>query len=198
MAKSSESRITLEALIKLKRHEAPEADFWERFDRDLENRRLRALISGERSRGFHFGLHGWRSFGWISVLSGSAAAVVAFFALPQFSALSSGLAIDEPEASAPVALHAVAMDAEANPVILASDTPSSPRALSEMLASSQFESRFVNDTISADFEPRHFRRVLANPAFQGPRQVGAEFVADALMSNRPVTTFLVDRTVGQF
>lgn len=42
---SQETQISLEQLLRLKRHEKPGDAFWEKFDRELEKKRLQAMVT---------------------------------------------------------------------------------------------------------------------------------------------------------
>lgn len=43
----TDKKVTVETLLQLKRYERPSDDFWSRFDRDLEKRRLQSIVKRE-------------------------------------------------------------------------------------------------------------------------------------------------------
>lgn len=199
MRKTTESRITLEELLKLKRHEAPKTAFWDKFERDFENRRLRALISAEEPSRMSWIQSGWRSLFW---LGGSvAAAALAFVAINQTTFLAQRSPFGLPDANGPTELaeHAVAEDALVSVSSLDGVGNRLETVAAPVRTVSSTQPRFVRDVIADTAEQPHFRRILANPAFTGTRSAEARFVADTLtVSGRASATFLVDRPVGQF
>jgi len=67
-------KVTLEDLLRLKRHERPPTEYWARFDRELNERVWRALAEpGESGTGMFFGWLGrrtrWLSLGAVSALA---------------------------------------------------------------------------------------------------------------------------------
>jgi hypothetical protein len=199
MRKTPETPITLEELLKLKRHEKPQEGFWDRFDRDFETRRLRALMREEEPGLLAAGRGWWRSL----VLASGALAALLVATATVFRAPSSwgwwaGYIGAEATADSPLGGDAQVNAADSllakeGTLMVARQLPFEAEALFEA------ESRFVLDVIPAEFEQHHFRRVMANPAFMGVGPAGAEFVADALMSSgRSRATFAVDRPLGQF
>ena len=195
MPKLTDSQVTLEELLKLKRHEEPQPAFWEQFDRDLERRRLRALVVSDAERTGSF-FSGWRrGMAWASG-SLAAAAAVGFAVLQRAPQIAGSMA------EKPTQTELVAVNAEPDAPVVAdvqgvSDSPY--LSLSDVRASDEVESRFVLDEINARFEQAHFRSVLSNPAFIGARTGGAQFIADTwTTTGKSRATFLVDRPSGQF
>lgn len=198
MPKSTDSQITLEELLRLKRHEAPEPAFWEQFDRDLERRRLRALVVPDEGRGSSFWA-GWRRT--LALASGTFAAAGAVgFAFLQRAPQFSGAFVESP-ASAEVASvpseATIPAAVAGQPVHEASLAPAP--AIHDLRLADAIDSRFVQDVINARVEQSHFRSVLSNPSFVGMRADDAQFVSDSwTTTGRSRATFLVDRPSGQF
>ena len=196
-----ESRVTLEDLIKLKRHEEPDSAFWDRFDRDFEHRRLRALINDDESEEASAGAGWLRQVGW-TFGALAAALAISFVGLTRHAPLSDVLAGESPQAplSAGASLvNTPVLEHHAEGESFRSVFSTAESAAETVMVRSVPEARFIIDAIPSHSEPTHFQRVLANPAFIQARQSGAEFVADTLTtSGRPRATFLVDRPRGQF
>jgi hypothetical protein len=84
-----ETQVTVEQLLRLKRAEKPEAEFWERFDRELHGRMLRTLVNGESKPA---GWSRWLRMRWLQAGAVAACvAMVAVFAL-ELELLDSGVA----------------------------------------------------------------------------------------------------------
>lgn len=194
MPNSPDHRVTLEDLLKLKRHEEPEPAFWDRFERDFEQRRLRALMSRESTGVLSFGLHWMRQTGW-AFGALAAALAVAFIGLSRFSSSKMG----ETLVGSAQLLRSAPGAATLNEVPAMIELASLSDLSEPSRGSVQSEPRFVVDVISDRPEPDHYRRVLSNTAFFGGNSGGTEFVADALTtSGRPRATFLVERPRAQF
>ncbi|MFP4540502.1 MAG: hypothetical protein ACLFR7_02635 [Opitutales bacterium] len=198
MPSTTEHPVTLEKLLRLKRHEVPDAEFWSRFDRDLERRRLRALVQdgaegkmqGRWTRG--------RLLGGLFATAASVAALGALVLVQEdgwFLAPVDGPGFEE-------VLPAVAqvspgpLEARLESMAAVDGALSPPGWPDGALVA---DSRFVVDSLSAAGEHSHFLRIHANPVFSEVRRDGAQFVADAFTAgNRASATFLTDRPRGQF
>lgn len=178
MTDMSEPPVSLEDLLKLKRHESPQDGFWSDFERDFQRRRLRALMDGDADAprwGF------WKQALLWGPVSTGAVAALAFFALSAPDALiqTDEAAGGEPElASAPVKLQVLP---ESRPV--ESGRPALLTSV-ESLQVHRGQSRFVFDALASDEEPGSFRRVLSNASLSVPTTAGSRYVADPLTAGR--------------
>lgn len=202
MPTTPENPVTVEALLRLKRHECPDDAFWDKFDRDFERRRLQALVNDNGSEG----RISWVRLRRMALGTGFASVVLgmALIGTERFGGGASG-AIN-PEAGSgsdvisanksPVGAGESGRFGEERLQSLASvDTGASNAYLSRGLVSPQF----VVDVLSTRLEEDHFDRVLANPEIQGPRRHDAVFVADPLTGgDRYRSALLLDRSLGQF
>lgn len=193
MGHSSENRVRLEDLLKLKRHEKPAPDFWEGFDRRLEQRRLQALISGSEPEPSRL----VSPLKWAMWAAPVAAAVV----LGMLFVRTSGPAESSEGSGALVETSHSAVLAEGDTAILRA-AGISPRAsaYASLAAGEISEPRFILDVLSNRAEELSFQRVLANPAMSAGSRSDARFVADRLSSRTGMTpvTFLVDRPRSRF
>jgi hypothetical protein len=157
----SESPITLEKLLRLKRSELPEAVFWKEFEERMEKRRLKALIA---PRAFPF---------WVALFRWLALAGVSGVGLT-YAVWILGLNVQTP--AMPVATEAtlVAENHRAEPVI-EQDLPEiieEPVELAMAPAVMEYEpadwagmtARFANDALPLRLDSAaHFRKILPTP-----------------------------------
>lgn len=180
MANMSEPPVSLEDLLKLKRHEAPKADFWAGFERDFQKRRLRALMEDdERSARFGF----WRQlFLWGPVSGGAVAAIVFLFvSIPHGPGPGGATAgTGNPE----LASAAVPEPASSQASFVVAGLPESPPARDFVPSVEDGRSRFVFDALASDQDARGFRRILSNAVLSVPATAGSRYVTDPLTTGR--------------
>ncbi len=149
-------RLTLEQLLQLKRSEQPEAEFWARFERDLKQRQLQALVKPRRSER----ILGWLSAGRQPAFAAVGAAVVCLLAAwmafaPFRTAPLGGEMAAAGEISAGMMGNETILRAFAEPIPGAEPLPG------EAAASPVAESRFIIETLAGQREKadvnRHFR-----------------------------------------
>ncbi|GAB4274685.1 MAG TPA: hypothetical protein DIU37_03625 [Opitutae bacterium] len=98
---SGDHKPTLEDLLKLKRAERPNPEFWERFERELHEKNMQVLIKTKRNRMADF-MHSARRV-LVPMVPVGAAAIVALTFLLQGSALSPNHTSASFESSLPLA-----------------------------------------------------------------------------------------------
>jgi hypothetical protein len=181
--KHGNEKISLEALIRLKRGEQPDDGFWDSFEHDFQRRRLHALVEKDSLR------EKIRA----SLLSLAAVGVpVALF-------MAVALFWDRPElgeGSAPVRGTIVkagaGFEVEGTGVVATAPAEENPgrEDLRRMLEQGMASSQFVVDAIHADSDrAANFRKVLYSPALHISAPSGASYVRDSFSPrNYEVTT----------
>lgn len=199
MSNSPKKPIELEDLLKLKRHEAPDSDFWEQFDQDFERRRLRALMAEETVP------EKMASFRWLrGMLFGGAgiasAAAVVFVMGVQTGSLNlawMGQGLVQPGNAEQV--QVVVSDVDASAALSETFTPSLRENVQLASVRRSEPTEFILDALVAESESRGFESVHANPVFTGGSQGSAQFVSDSYgQSDRFEPTFTVDRAIARF
>ncbi len=172
-------KITVEKLLQLKRSEQPSSEFWNRFEAELNIKRLQALVErpsfAERLR--------WlfrKSLLWATPIGGFAA-VSLFFYQGQFQHNNPAI-----EASEMVAVEQSAQ-ASVAPILAVQDAPifASQNPVAPTVRSSEI-SRFIVDSFSSenDRQSAHYRRVLYTPSFSVDRSDDSRYVADPISHPR--------------
>lgn len=164
-------KITVEALLRVKRSERPQGDFWESFEQDLHRRRLSALV--ERPA--------WRDLLFIPAVKAVG------FALPAL--LLMGLAYAwfgiTPDNARPLELVAQSMDSDSpDPLKVPEAATSRPVVATMDLDTARASSQFVMDALHTDSsQSNRFRKVLYTPAIRLSSSSGASYVRDNLSSS---------------
>ncbi len=163
--------VTLEKLLQLKREEKPAPEFWESFDKELETRRLRALVERSPaplwSRLFVMGRHA--ALVLLPIASAAAFAWVVFDR-------SGGLA---PETEPHVASLVAEPSASPGNGIYASEGADS--SASQAFAEREMRNQFISDALSSSSDRAHFQKVLYTPsisAFSQDRAV--HYISDSV------------------
>lgn len=171
--------ITVESLLRIKRSERPDGEFWDSFENSFQSRRLNALVERESNRSIPGSL-----------------AKFASYALPVF--LVAGLAFfwsesqvvpsTDSETIAPVSSIDPA-PAAGVPEVAEASGEALP-ALSLSLDDDRLASQFVVDAIEDTSKNRlNFRKVLYTPAIHLSAPSGSFYVKDSFSSrNYNVTT----------
>jgi hypothetical protein len=175
MGKRNEEPVSVESLLRFKRHERPDDAFWSDFEADFHKRRLSSLIdhgdSVERRRSF--------------LMKATA------FALPIFAVaglLSSSLLDRVNSAGAPLAYTAPASSgSDAGAPSAAVELPEAviADASVEWQPSGREQNQFVVDAIAPESTRRStsFQKVLYSPALQLSVTPGARYIRDSLSTN---------------
>ncbi|MDP0501922.1 MAG: hypothetical protein Q7P63_17655 [Verrucomicrobiota bacterium JB022] len=192
-------RIAVEDLLQLKRAEKPDQAFWQDFDRQLQERRLRLLMDREDPTA------GWAR-GWIrwSFLAGTPAAATAFLfgfgilQLPVTAFNPSGTPGQTDEgatASAPRPAGQPLQASSFGPAVtaLAMDLPTPSRERPAELATPSASNRidlmssfvsFANDALSGeDATTGSFRKIMAPTSLVSEPRPSYQYVAEPLTSN---------------
>ena len=167
---TNKEKVTVEALLRIKRNERPSSDFWNSFENDFERRRLHALLERDTLR---------HSF-WHPALK------AAMFGLPAFVILavsvlwiqnsdrfaSEQVAVDEE--IAPLTIDALATDQGLN-------NTSEQDPVSIAYSSENLSSQFVVDAIESNTSASmNFQKVLYTPALHLSAPSGSSYVRDSL------------------
>lgn len=167
---SGKDKISLEALLRVKRGETPSDDFWNSFEDNLNRRRLSALV--ERKSVF--------DFIWNPTLKTAMLAVPVV--LLSLTMLWFKVRDDR-------SVQAADRPSELLLALETADIPEPPmirEAVNEELLSpaGSLASQFVVDAIQPDPEDAiSFRKVLYTPALQLSSQSGASYVRDSMSSS---------------
>ncbi len=177
-------KITLEELLRLKRHERPGSEFWVRFDRELNARVWRALVEPVPTTGWWSAIFGRRAR-WLAIGLASASAVVfsiwpgqptmtpmAAF-LPAHLAAATSPAVSSPTVTPEKEPARVAM---VLPVLHETDTPPVGARLQYAVAA-----------IENSPSPANYNKVPATVAFAAAASHGVHFAADTLQSAQYTT-----------
>jgi hypothetical protein len=164
-------KITLEELLRLKRHERPGPEYWARFDRELNEKVWRALAQPAPHTNWLAGL--WeRRMRWLA--AGAAAVAVGFVAWPGHVAT-----IQKSAASlvATTGFSAPQFPSAREPVRVAAIFPTSENADT---SSANAPARYAGSAPDASTNPAVFHKVPATVAFATERPNGARFASDTL------------------
>lgn len=199
MSESPKKPIELGDLLKLKRHESPDADFWEQFEHDFERRRLQALITADsviESEGSGRWLRGLL-MGSAGLVSASAAVWILLFQVGGVNLASLGEAPPKPSISVQMPL---ATTEEAAFLLAENEAASRAVSTKTLVAYGDAASaEFIVDALTAEPEPRGFESVHANPVFSQQASSSAQFVFDSYsQGDRFETTFAVERAIARF
>ncbi len=197
----SESPVSLEALLKLKRLEQPDREFWEDFEQDFQHRRLRALME-DSTPSVGFGLAFWRRLLVWSPFAVGGLAAVAFFMAPSLAIQDGSEALVAEESQNLSPTQVFQSHAEPLSAMVSSEIARSMEAIRVQDLFSFHEaagrSQFVQDALATKEEARHFRRVLSNAALSVPTSAGSRYVADPLTAGRADASSAVLRPGSHF
>ncbi len=168
--------VTLEALLRLKRLEQPGRDFWDSFENDFQQRRLRALMERDTLRGALWG------GGWLRAAALAAPVLLLLSGLSFWGIGARGPAAVAEHAMAP-ALAAAAAEAAHDRSL---PVPTGAAWVAAQAASNQFVVDAFEIPVEAGLP---FRRVLYTPAIRLSPPSGSSYVKDSLSAgNYQVTT----------
>lgn len=169
----NQSPVKLEDLLRLKRDETPDEQFWVKFDQDFQSRRLQVLVNKKPSVTLL-----WRSITSGFAVTMTVAAVALAFMYDTGSQASHASPVDAAHVSAlnpfsepvahdiSIAEQVVAIAHKANPIRVESSN-----------------SQFVVDAIRQSDSTRiPFHKVLYSPALQLTTSPGSHYVRDSLVS----------------
>lgn len=171
-------KITVEKLLQIKRSEQPSSEFWNRFEAELNVKRLQALVE-RPSFADRFRWLARKSLLWATPIGGLAAVSLFFYqghlAQHHTDVLASEMFIADQNAEIQAPSLAVA-----EAPIFASQNPVAPVAASSGI------SRFIVDSFSSDNArpSSHYRRVLYTPSFSADRSDVSRYVADPISHPR--------------
>ena len=172
MPETEKHNVTLESLLRLKRSERPTAEFWDGFDREWNNRRLRALIPPEpwymRWRGPALRL------ATVSAPLGAAAAVVLWLQTlpPPTQSLAQPALAALPQAKG-LGANAVRGTEVRAAQVQVEPSPAMAEAISLI---------FVEDSIAPDASRVAYAKVLARSDLQFEGGSGGRYVSDGLVA----------------
>jgi len=160
-------KITVEALLQIKRNERPQGEFWDSFEQDFHRRRLNALV--ERPA--------WRDYLFQPAFKAMA------IGLPALLLVALAVVWEAEEAVTPSPLI-VSRDAEL-PVAEKSlrQTDTSGEAFASLVDTGTATSQFVVDAIQTSNKSSQFRKVLYTPAIRLSAPTGASYVRDSMSSS---------------
>ena len=164
--------VTLEKLLQLKREERPTPEFWASFDKELEARRLRALVEPSApplwSRLLVMGRYA--AFVLLPVASAAAFAWVFLDRSANFAPET------EPQVATLVAESSVAPGSGS---VAAEGTG---RLLPQDFAESGMRNQFISEALSSTSDRAHFQKVLYTPSISAITQDRAvHYITDAMV-----------------
>jgi hypothetical protein len=183
---NKKEKVTVEALLRIKRNERPSSDFWNSFENDFERRRLHALVERETLR---------HSF-WNPFLK------AAMYGLPALLLVAvSGLWVQNSERFAleqqVVAEGAEPLEVESINLEQRSSALADVTDVNFAYSGERLSSQFVVDAIEASTSPRmNFQKVLYTPALHLAAPSGSSYVRDSLSTNNYGVT-KVDLKLGR-
>jgi len=169
-------KITLEELLRLKRHERPGPEYWARFDRELHERVWRALVQPSPTPGLLGGIFGRRAR-WLAVAIGASAALALVLRPGQpLPSLVVGprpaIVASNPSAPAPAVLP------EAEPVRVAMAVPAVVKSAEPSATDAQ--PQFAVAALANSSSPAGHHKIPATVAFATKPLAGARYAADTL------------------
>lgn len=169
-AKTSDRKpLTVEELLRLKRAEQPPQQFWESFDRQMQQRMLQALVTNKKSAP----QRAWLAMGAMrhALVPGLAAAMVAVGVTMQSQAPTLTAHASRPAA-------ALAPTAEPMAMIVQVDAPAARGFVAPAVASGN--QHFVVDSLRLDSQASGYRKVMAGESLTAGQQASTRYVADQL------------------
>jgi hypothetical protein len=160
-------KITVEALLQIKRNERPQGEFWDSFEQDFHRRRLNALV--ERPA--------WRDYLFHPAFKAMA------LAMPALLLVALAVVWENEEIVAPSPL-VVSRDVEQpamNKPVARVDI--SREEYASLMDAGSATSQFVVDAIQTSNKSSHFRKVLYTPAIRLSAPTGASYVRDNMSSS---------------
>ncbi|NBD38382.1 MAG: hypothetical protein GVY10_07435 [Verrucomicrobia bacterium] len=165
-------KVTLEALLRVKREEAPGESFWDSFESEFQRRRLQALV-GKPSLRERIWKPALKSFSLAVPLLALAAVFIARENVGPFPA-------------APSTASAVAVNHQPQPAAKGqaeSEEVALAQGGSEPLSSTSGRTQFVVDALQEESAGRlDFRKVLYTPAIHVSSSPQAKYVQDSFRS----------------
>jgi len=168
-------KITLEDLLRLKRHERPGSEFWARFDRELNEKVWRTLVQPPPRE------HGLAAF-WrqrVRWLVAGAASIAAVF-VSWSDHTPSPLATIQPTMTATVVANVVAppdASVPSEPVRIASANPATEKVAP---LPSDAPAQYAVSTFEPSVNPAGSHKVPATVAFAAAELPGIHFATDTL------------------
>lgn len=198
MERRDKPPVCLEDLLKIKRLEQPDAEFWDQFESEFQHRRLKALME---------------SGGGATVSTWSRFSRSMYLLFPAAAVLALGVALWRPDSGG--ALHvgetqdfAVQTDTKVEypdpnehalpSSSIAAVVTSSPSP-HEISIADQADFHFAMDVISPEQDRNGYRKVSPESAIYVPRSTRSQFFADTLKANAsPGASFAAYRGPAQF
>lgn len=146
--------ISVEDLIRLKRHERPDPVFWQKFHADFERRKLQALVEGDRAVASR-----WLPYLWKGLAGALPLVVVGWLVAGTLQTSERGaqaLALGEVDVERPVEMAAaMALGAETAPIV-------------DVLASRGSTAEFIMDSLHSmeASAARGYTKVQTVPAYE--------------------------------
>lgn len=179
--------ITVESLLRLKRSERPDGEFWESFDNSFQQRRLNALVERDVS-GFSL-MNPFLKIATFAFPVFLVAGLTFLWSKSQLSPEADGFA----RTGSITAAEPVSLTDDAPPALATND--SLPLiAASEGRLASQFVVDAIEDTSDSGL---NFRKVLYTPAIHLSAPNGSSYIRDSLRSSRNYKVTTADVRLGR-
>jgi hypothetical protein len=160
--------VTVEQLLRLKKAERPDAEFWEGFDRQMQQRVLQTLVN--RRRGVARRVLGYVTPMRHALIPGMATLLVV-----------GGVVLQSPGRAGLAETPAAAASIKAEPMAMVMRVEASmPRRNFDAPADAAANRRFVVDSLRAESQASGYMKVMATEAFNIPIATSTRYVADPL------------------
>ncbi len=172
-------KVSLEQLLRLKRHERPAPEYWARFDRELRERALRVLVQPAPWYAQWSRLLVSRAAPW-AMLGATSAVVLGFAMHSKFLQPPASLLPVTPVASAPLAAMSPApapMVAALSGAVKISPSSATTAAAADSLPAAR--SSYAVTSLAESSPSATYRTVHATVAFAAYRPEGARYAAEA-------------------
>lgn len=178
-------KVTLEQLLQLKRHERPSTEFWNRFESELQVKRLQALVENpswlDRLRAaVRFSLL------WVAPVGGAAALAFGLWMhngtlqIPGYAG-NQAKQVQERAAAGVASAQERLMELAASAATADVSSSFSSESLPQSAERVNVPPQFIIDALSSeDSQPTHFRRVMYTTDFSVERNQGSRYVADPI------------------
>jgi hypothetical protein len=174
---NKQPKVTLEDLLRLKRHERPTPEYWARFDGELRARMLRKFVAPEPLAVRWSRVFISRATPWMT--AGATAGLVMAFALHSQFALPT--AESAPLHHATQVAASLPEPAKTANVVAQTTLPNSTMASSLESTVADARTRYVVAALSEPSQPALDHKVSATTTLPGERADGVRYAADSLV-----------------
>ncbi len=166
-------KVTLEELLRLKRHERPGPEHWARFDRELNEKVWLALANPPEEISGHIPAWLGRGLRWMA--AGAASAVALIFAWHTQMPVPIAAPVLLPHHETVAAVAPIILPAAAATPVLVASVASTPEAMT-----TPEKAVFAVSNLTPSTSPAGYNKVPASMSFSAAQTTGERYAADAL------------------